>query len=210
MRVAAALWAALLAGALGIAGAQEVPRITFSKSFPGSQPAFFLITVERTGAASYNESQDPDNAEKLHLEPGATGEMFQMADRLDHFNRPLESGLKVANMGEKTLRWESGGETRETKFNYSTNEGAKLLADRFEGIAECAQTLLELRRSIRHDHLGVNAVVLKIQGLWTDKRLVATADFLPLLDQVAKDEVYIHMARERAAQIADAIRARSK
>jgi hypothetical protein len=113
-------------------------------------------------------------------------------------------------MGEKTLRWESGGEAWESKFNYSTNEDAKLLADRFEGIAVCAQTLLELRRAIRHDRLGVNAVVLKIQGLWNDKRLVATADFLPVLDRVANDEVYIHMARERAAQIADAIRARSK
>jgi hypothetical protein len=202
--------AVLLLAALGIAGAQEVPRITFSKSFPGSQPAFFLITVERTGAASYNESQDPDNAEKLQLEPSATGEMFQMADRLDRFNKPLESGLKVANMGAKTLRWEGGGESWEAKFNYSTNEDAKLLSDRFEAIAVCAQTLLELRRAIRHDRLGVNATVLKIQGMWNDKRLLATADFLPLLDRVANDEVYIHMARERAAGIADAIRARSK
>ena len=208
MKVASVLLALLLA--LGIAGAQEVPRITFSKSFPGSQPAFFLITVERTGAASYNESQDPDNAEKLQLEPGPTDEMFQMADRLDRFSKPLESGLKVANMGVKTLRWEAGGESWEAKFNYSTNEEAKLLADRFEAIAVCAQTLLELRRAIRHDRLGVNAAVLKIQGLWNDKRLVATPDFLPLLDRVANDEVYIHMARERAAQIADAIRARSK
>jgi len=207
MKFAAAM---LLAAALGIAGAQEVPRITFSKSFPGSQPAFFLITVERTGVSSYNESQDPDNAEKLQLEPSVTSDMFQTAERLDHFNKPLESGLKVANMGVKTLRWEGGGESWETKFNYSTNEDAKLLADRFEAIAVCAQTLLELRRAIRHDRLGVNAAVLKIQGLWNDKRLVATADFLPMLDQVAKDEVYIHMARERAAQIADAIRARSK
>ena len=202
--------AALLLTALGIAGAEEVPRITYSKSFPGSQPAFFLITVERTGAASYNESQDPDNAEKLQIEPAETGELFEMAERLDRFSKPLESGMKVANMGEKTLRWESGGETWESKFNYSTNEDAKLLADRFEAIAVCAQTLLELRRSIRHDRLGVNAAVLKIQGLWNDKRLVATADFLPLLDRVASDAVYIHMARERAAQIADAIRARSK
>jgi hypothetical protein len=212
---AGALLAGLLAalsatGALGAAGAEEVPRISFSKSFPGSQPAFFLITVERTGVSSYNESQDADNAEKLQLEPSVTGDMFQMAERLDHFNRPLESGMKVANMGEKTLRWEGGGETWESKFNYSTNEDAKLLADRFETIAVCAQTLLELRRAIRHDRLGVNAAVLKIQGLWNDKRLVATADFLPVLDRVANDEVYIHMARERAAQIADAIRARSK
>src|SRR6185369_6454509 len=107
-------------------------------------------------------------------------------------------------------RWEAGGESREAKFNYSTIEDAKQLSDRFESIAECARTLLELRRAIRHDRLGVNAAVLKIQVLWNDKRLVATADFLPVLDRVAKDEVYIHMARERAAQIADAIRARSK
>ncbi len=207
MKVAPVLFAVL---ALGVAGAQEVPRITFSKSFPGSQPAFFLITVERTGVSSYNESRDPDNAEKLQLEPSMTGDMFQLAERLDRFNRPLESGMKVANMGEKTLRWEGGGENWESKFNYSTNEDAKLLADRFESIAVCAQTLLELRRAIRHDRLGVNAAVLKIQGLWNDKRLVATADFLPVLDRVANDEVYIHMARERAAQIADAIRARSK
>ena len=207
MKLAAAL---LAVATLGVAGAEEAPRISFSKSFPGSQPAFFLITVARTGISSYNESQDADNAEKLQLEPSATGDIFQMADRLNRFNKPLESGLKVANMGVKTLRWEGGGESWESKFNYSTNEDAKLLADRFEIIAVCAQTLLDLRRAIRHDRLGVNAAVLKVQGLWNDKRLVATADFLPVLDQVAKNEVYIHMARERAAQIADAIRARSK
>ena len=209
MKLASVLLVGLLP-ALGIAGAQEVPRITFSKSFPGSDPAFFLIAVERTGAASYNESQDADNAEKLQLEANVTGEIFQMSDRLDHFKTALESGLKVANMGVKTLRWEARGESREAKFNYSTIEDARLLADRFEGIAECARALLELRRAIRHDRLGVNASVLKVQGLWDAKRLVATADFLPVLDQVAKDEVYIHMARERAAQVADAIRARSK
>jgi hypothetical protein len=210
MKLARLLLGVLVAAALGTAAAQEVPRITFSKSFPGSQPAFFLITVARTGISSYNESQDADNAEKLQIEPGTTNEMFELADRLDRFKMPLESGMKVANMGEKTLRWEGGGESFESKFNYSTNEDAKLLADRFETIAVCAQTLLDLRRSIRHDRLGVNAAILRIQGLWNDKRLVATADFLPLLDRVAGDEVYIHMARERAAQIADAIRARSK
>ena len=53
----------------------------------------------------------------------------------------------------------------------------------------------------------MNASVLKIQSMWNNKRLVGTAQFLPLLEQVANDEAYIHMARERAAQVADAIRA---
>lgn len=206
MKLVVALCMAVLAAP---AWAEDGPRLTFSKSFPGSLPAFFAITVERTGDASYNESEDPDNAEKFQLEPGAVSEMFDLADRLEHFKKPLESGLKVANMGQKTLRWEAGADRSEAKFNYSSSEAAKLLSDRFERIAESMRTLLELRRAARHDRLGVNAAVLKIQNLWDNKRLVGTAQFLPLLDQVAKDEAYIHMARERAAQIADAIRAMS-
>jgi hypothetical protein len=207
MKLRTVLLIAVLAAA---ACAADVPRISFSKSFPGSVPAYFAITVERTGATSYNESEDPDNAEKIQLETSVVTDMFELADRLEHFKKPLESGLKVANMGEKTLRWEAGGDRSQTKFNYSTNEDAKLLTDRFERIAESTQTLLELRRAARHDRLGVNASVLKIQSMWNNKRLVGTAQFLPLLDQVAKDEAYIHMARERAAQIVDAIQAMAK
>jgi hypothetical protein len=198
---------AALVMASAVMWAADAPSITFSKSFPGSLPAFFSITVARSGEATYNESEDPDNAEKFQLEPGATNEIFDLAERLDHFKKPLESGLKVANMGMKTLRWEEGGDRGEAKFNYSASEDAKLLSERFERIGESLRTLLELRRAARHDRLGVNAAVLQIQSLWNNRRLVATAQFLPLLDQVAKDEAYIHMARERAAQIADAIRA---
>ena len=208
MRLAAALLAtAVLATA---AWAEDAPRITFSKSFPGSAPAFFTITVERTGATSYNESEDPDNAETIQVEAGMVTEMFELADRLEHFTKPLESGLKVANMGQKTLRWEGGGERSEAKFNYSTSEDARLLSDRFERIGESVRMLLELRRAAKHDRLGVDAAVSKIQSLWFNKQLVGTAQFLPVLDQVAKDEAYMHMARERAAEIADAIRATSK
>src|ERR1019366_5662321 len=81
----------LLAGAA--AWAADAPSITFSKSFPGSLPAYFSIAVERTDYATYNESEDPDNAEKFQLEPGATAEMCDLAERLDHFQKPLESGL---------------------------------------------------------------------------------------------------------------------
>ena len=40
-------------------------------------------------------------------------EMFDLAEKLDQFKHPIESGLKVANMGTKTFRFEDGrGETR--------------------------------------------------------------------------------------------------
>ena len=114
-------------------------RLSFSKSFPGSKPAYFLITVERDGTASYNETEDADNAEAVKLEASAANQMFALADKLDHFKKPIESGLKVANTGQKTLRWENGDEKSETKYNYSTIEDARQLTDYFERIAESAR-----------------------------------------------------------------------
>jgi len=159
MKLRTALLIAVLAAA---ACAADVPRISFSKSFPGSVPAYFAITVERTGATSYNESEDPDNLEKLKLEPAVVNRIFELADKLDHFKNPLESGLKVANMGMKTVRWEDGGQKQERKFNYSLNEDAKALADIFERIAESTRMLVDLNRVIRHDRLGVNDAILRI------------------------------------------------
>ena len=189
------------------ASAADAPRITYSKSFPGSAPPFVAIVVDRTGAATYNESTDPDNAEPLQLETPAVTEIFRLADKLDHFKKPLESGLRVANMGQKTLRWEDGAERSESKYNYSVIEDAKTLGDWFERIGDSTRLLVELKRAARHDKLGVNAAIVNVQILWNNKRLVGTAQYLPLLDQVAANEIYIHMARERAAEIADAIRA---
>jgi hypothetical protein len=197
------LLATVFAAALGIPGwAADAPEITFSKTFPGSNPPYFQITVDPSGAATYNETTD--------LEASTASAIFALADRLDHFKKPLESGLKVANMGEKKLRWQHGGEISEVKFNYSTSEDAKALADWFERIADSTRLLVELRRAIKHDRLGVNAGVVNAQTLWNNKRLVGTPDYLPLLDQIAKNEAFLHMARERAAQIADAIRASAK
>lgn len=185
----------------------DVPRVIYTRSFPGSVPPYFAITIFQDGGAIYNESEDPDNSEKISLEASAARQAFELAERLEHFKHPLESGLKLANMGEKTLRWERGGENSESKFNYSTSEDAKALVDLCERIEQSARMLLDLRRALKHDRLGVNDAVVHIQAAWDGKQLLLRDDFLPLLDQVAKNDVYIHMARERAARIGDAIRA---
>jgi len=199
--------ALLLLVAATMAMAADDPRIVFSKTFPGSTPAYFAVTIDRTGSATYNESQDADNAEHLKIEEKVTMNIFDLAQKLDHFKNPLESGLKVANMGQKVLRWEDGAERHESKFNYSTSEDAKALSEQFEHISESARLMLELGRVMKHDRLGVNDAMVRIQIAWDNKRLVGTAQWLPLLDQVAKNESFVHMARERAAQLMDAIHA---
>lgn len=189
------------------ARAADGPKVIFSKSFPGSVPAYTWISIQKDGAAVYNESTDADNAENFKLEPAVVASVFDYAQKLDHFSHTLESGLKVANMGAKTLRWEDGEASSEAKFNYSQDENATKLVDIFEAIGESERLFMELKRAIRFDKLGVNDAILKVHILYNQKRLMGTAQYLPLFDRIAKDESFLHMARERAALLADALRA---
>ena len=196
----------ILCIAAPVAFSAETGRIVYTKSFPGSSPAYVWIAVERNGDVSYKEDVD-DDPEKFQLEPSGTDVMFDLAAQLDHFKRPLESGLKVARMGEKTFRWEDGGTASEQKFNYSLDESAKALHDWFEAITETERLFAELKRAARHDKLGVHEALINVEACWMQRRLAGADQFLPLLDQIAQNEIYLHMARQRAAMLGEAIRA---
>src|SRR5579885_3493027 len=114
------------------------PRIFYSKSFPGSTPAYVEIRLDHDGNAVYKEAPDDDLPLKFRLSEAETAEVFGLADKLQHFKTPLESGLKVAFMGTKTFRYEDGTEQNETKFNYSADLSAQALQDWFERMCESA------------------------------------------------------------------------
>ena len=200
-------WLLMIAG---LAIGADVPKVSYSKLFPGSDPAYMAITVDRTGAATYREDAKDDEPEVFTVETGVVEAIFDLAEKLDHFKRPLESGLKVARTGDKTFRWDNGAETGEAKFNYSIDENAKTLQDWFEHISESERALMLLRRAIRFDKLGVNDAVLRVDSAFAQKRLVGFGQFLPLLDRIAKNESFINLARERAARLADQLRAAGK
>jgi len=185
--------------------AADGPSVTYTKIFPGSDPAYMAVIVEKDGAVTYREAKD-EEPETFKLEPDAVRAIFDLADKLDHFKRPLESGLKVARTGDKTFRWENGAEAGEAKFNYSLDENAKALQDWFERISESERAMMNLRRAIRFDKLGVNDAVLRVDAAWSQKRLLGREQFLPLLDRIAKNEAFVNLARDRAARLADSIR----
>ena len=190
--------------------AQSGPRVTYTKVFAGSDPAYVSISVDRSGMVSYKEDPDDDSPDTFQLEPQFTDTIFQLADKLGHFKKNVESGLKVANMGAKTFRWEDGSDAGQVTFNYSTDASAQQLWTCFETMMDSERAFAELNRAVRHDKLGVNDALLRISDLWTGQKLVGTPQFLPLFDRVAKDDSYIHLARERAAELAEAVRAWSK
>ena len=197
-------WALLLAFA---SAAFAEPRLYFSKSFPGSTPAFVAITLDPSGVGEYKEAADDDLPIKFQLSAEEARTMFALAEKLDHFKRPLESPLKVAKMGLKTFRFEDGDRKTEVQFNFSEDLDARTLTDWFERMSETAQHYIVLERTVKYDKLGVNRALLQLEAAMDHKRVLSTALYLPLLDRVAKNESYLNMARSRAAALADLIRA---
>lgn len=197
----------LVAGflALGLS-ASAAPHLEYSKYFKGSVPELVIIIVEQDGKASYQEAKDDDNPIRIQLPPSDAATLFDLATKLNHFQRPLESGLKVAQMGVKTFRFLDGEEKHEVQFNYSQDTDAQALQAWFERITETERAFIDLDRTAHYEKLGVNDVLLQIQILWDHKHVVAPEQFLPLLDRITKNESYLHMARERAAGLAEAIR----
>ena len=196
----------LLLALVGLTCAAQDGRLIYSKSFPGSTPEYVKITLERNGTAVYMEAPDDSQPLTLKLTEAEVGAIYALAEKLGWFSRPIESGLAVAKMGDKTLRYEAEGKAQEQKYNYTQDPDAQALTDWFERITESERYLIELERAARFDKLGVNRVILQIQAAWDRKRLVAVDQYLKWLDRVARNESYMNMARERAARLADSFR----
>lgn len=180
------------------------PKLLFTRSFPGSVPDYISVGVDRSGALEYKESLKDDQPLKAQLQPAETDGLFSLAEKLDYFKAPLESGLKVANTGKKTFRYESeDGKPTEVSFNYSTNETAQQLLDRFEQIAATERAYLELDRTIHYDKLGVNDALADIESLWLRKQLAAPGQFVPLLTRITAHDSFMHLVRDRAARLKD-------
>ena len=184
------------------------PKLVFTRSFPGSVPEYICVSIDRAGVMQYKESKKDDQPVTAQLQGPETAALFSMAEKLDYFKSSLESGLKVANTGKKTFRYEDeSGSPTEVSFNYSVNEVAKQLLDRFEQIAATERAYVELEGAVRYDKLGVNDALAEVESLWLRKQLAAPQQFFPLLTRITTHESFMHLVRERAARLKDEFQA---
>jgi hypothetical protein len=191
----------------GLLNAGDEPSLFYSRDFPGSVPPYFQVTVQKNGDGDYREAKDDELPLKFKLSEAEVQEVFALADKLEHFKHALEAPVKVAFMGTKTFSWNVGDQKTEVKFNYSADSNAQALQDWFERMAESAEHRIDLERAAKYDHLGIFKALLLLESAMERGRLVAPEQFLPILDRVSKNENYMHTARARAAEIAEAIRA---
>lgn len=206
--VAALLFTALTATG-SISAAPDTPTVTFRKVFKQSFPEFVEIKVSENGQATYDIRQLDEEAspQPFAVSRPLVEKIFQLAAQLHHFDGPsLDIHRKIANLGEKTFRYEKGGEVHETTFNYTLDAGASQLLDLFEGLGREQTDLNNLERAMRYDRLGVNDAVMRLETDYNNKLIPEPDRLLAALDQLAADEKYLDIARQKARTLAGRIR----
>jgi hypothetical protein len=103
-------------------------KLSYRRIFKSSSPEFIEIIVrDDTDGATFEIRQfdeDP-GASAFEVSGSLREKMFGLAAELKNFQgQDLDVHRRIANLGEKTFRWEKGAEIHETKFNYTLNTAA--------------------------------------------------------------------------------------
>lgn len=194
---------------LGNALPASSAEITYRKIFKTSYPEFVEIKVNESGSGTYDIRQLDEEANPQPFEIGTplTQRIFSLAAKLHNFQGvDLDVHRRLANLGEKTLQYENGAEKHETKFNYTLDDSASQLVNIFEGLSRQTSDISDLARTMRYDRLGVNDVLMQIESDLNNKLIPEPERLLPTLDQLAGDDKFIEIARQRARTLAGRIR----
>jgi hypothetical protein len=203
----------LLAGACLLSpAARATPAdatITYRRVFKGSTPEYIEIKVsERKSTFDIRQLNDAADPESFEVSPVVQKKIFDLAGDLKYFAVDnLDVQKKIANLGQKTFRYENGAEAHETSFNYTLNASATQLMQIFEGLAKQQQDLGLLQRQAKFDRLGVNDALMLFESDLDHRLLPEPERLLPILDQIAADSHFVEIARTRARALAERIRA---
>jgi hypothetical protein len=192
------------------ANAPTYAKLSYRRVFKSSSPEFIEIIVRDDSDAATFEIRQLDEepgATPFEVGPALRDKMFELSTQLKNFQgQDLDVHRRIANLGEKSFRWERGAENHETKFNYTLNSAATQLMQIFEGLARQQELVVLLERRMKYDRLGINDALLQFETDLNHKLLPEPQRALPTLDQIASDSRFVEIGRQRARALAERIR----
>jgi hypothetical protein len=183
---------------------------TYRRIFKSRTPEFIELKINEdsdTGTYEIRQLDEDPGATPFEISQPLRAKIFQLTAQLNYFKGlDLDVHRKIANLGEKTFRWEHGAEAYEVKFNYTVNPEATQLLQICEGLARQQELIDLLQRRMKYDRLGVNDALLELESDVSKGVLPEPQRVLPLLDQIGGDSRYLEIARERARALAERMR----
>lgn len=104
-------------------------------------------------------------------------------------------------MGTKTFIYRHDGQENKVQFNYTRNKSAEDLLTMFDGIANVEQHIGALELSSRYDVLGLPSALNEVEIDLDNNALVDPQLMVPILEKIAGDPQYLHIAQVRAEDI---------
>lgn len=203
--------AAVLIGPL-VLRAAEGATITYRRIFKGSNPEFIEIKIGEGGSATYDIRQLSEDADPQPFQVSAAvrAKIFELAGELHDFEGlDLDVHRKIADLGQKTLRYEKAGEVHETHYNYTLDRTATQLALAFEGLFQQQRDLMVLEQKLKYDRLGVNDALHQFEQDLGQHTIPEPERLLPVLDRIAADSRLVEVARQLSRALAERIRTSS-
>lgn len=200
--------AVMLVGPLVLRAADNA-KITYRRVFKGSNPEFIEIKIGEDGSATYDIRQlteDPD-PQPFQVNDAVRAKVFELAGELHDFEGlDLDVHRKIADLGQKTFRYEKGAEVYETHYNYTLDRTAMQLALVFEGLFQQQRDLLTLEQKLKYDRLGVNDALHQFEQDLGQHTIPEPERLLPVLDRIAADTRVVDVARQLSRALAERIR----
>jgi hypothetical protein len=195
---------------VALAAPGPAAKITFRRIFQGSSPEFIEIAVRddsNTATFEIRQLDEDPGSQPFEVSDTLRTKIFALTGELNHFQgQDLDVHRKIANLGEKTFRWEQGAVSHETKFNYTLNSSATQLLQIFEGLARQQEHFALLTRRMRYDRLGIYDALLQFESDLNRGLMPEPQRLVPLLDQISSDPKFVVVARQRARSLADRLR----
>jgi hypothetical protein len=200
---------------VGAALAAQSPaaRVTYTRTFPNSDPVYLKIAVARDGAAVYaarETAAEPVLSLRYQASPQAVRVIFADAAALDDFRRPkLQSKDNVAFTGSKTLAYDGSGIHAAQDFTFTTVSTARALEALFEKISATAMYALRLQRAVTYQPLDVLGILDQIRADWAMHQLAEPQILAPVLRRLAADPSQMQASRHRARNLLAAMHLRA-
>jgi hypothetical protein len=224
-------WAGFGLMLVGIAAAQGPPAppaapspagatVSYEVDSANRDPAKYFLTIDLVGHAVYTAEDKPDPSAaadddtpapppyrvEFDVSPLTRERIFALAQQLDYFHGDYEFRKhKVADTGQKTLRYHDPTRDTSTVFHWSEDKEIQDISAIFESIALTQALARKVQFLRRFDKLGLDDVLKRMEELHRENELLEIQSIAPTLRLVANDVSIMHVARERAARLLDQI-----
>lgn len=194
-----------------VAGAQNAaaPSVSFSLSFPGSQPDRYSVTIPMSGDATYYsdgklvEGGEADDFKLIFsVSPDTRAHIFDLARKAHYFSGNVDSNKKnMAFTGSKVLEYKDGAKENRASFNFSTVAPVQELTQLFENMS----TTLEFGRRLEYYHryqkLALDQELKRMEEMANQNELHELSAVAPVLQKIAEDNTVINPVRARAQRM---------